>query len=117
MKHIFETAIDSVNTAYPSIYTKQDVVKLLENLQFVVETVLAEKPKPTTQFATDFEALEKIKESLLEGVKNLSFEDFVSLELSYDNRIDVDVDERGLINEIDQCFEIAVTEVIPSPAE
>ena len=117
MNHIFKQAISDVNRAYPSIYTKQDVVKLLENLQFVVETVLAEKPKPTTQFATDFEALEKIKKYMLEGVRNISFEDFVSLELNYDNRIDVDVDERGLINEIDQCFEIAVTEVLPAPAE
>ena len=115
MKHIFQTAIDSVNTAYPSIYTKQDVVKLIQDIQAGVEALPVEKP--TTQFSTDFEALEKIKESLLEGVKNISFEDFVSLELNYDNRIDVDVDERGLINEIDQCFEIAVTEVLPAPAE
>ena len=114
MKHIFETAIDSVNTAYPSIYTKEDVVRLIKDIRAGVEA--AEKEKPT-QFATDFEALRAIKESLLEGVKSLSIEDFVSLELSYDNRIDVDVDERGLINEIDQCFEIAVTEVLPSPAE
>ena len=61
MKHIFETAIDSVNTAYPSIYTKQDVVKLIQDIQAGVETFSAEKP--TTQFATDFEALEKIKQS------------------------------------------------------
>ena len=117
MKHIFEQAISDVNRAYPSIYTKQDVVKLLENLQFVVETVLAEKPKPTTQFATDFEALEKIKKYMLEGVRNISFEDFVELELSYDNRIEITVDERAIAKEIDDCFEVAVTEVLPSPAE
>ena len=115
MKHIFETAIDSVNTAYPSIYTKQDVVRLIQDIQAGIEALPVEKP--TTQFATDFEALEKIKESLLEGVRNISFEDFVSLELNYDNRIDVDVDERGLMNEIEQCFDIAVTEVMPAPAE
>ena len=114
MKHIFETAIDSVNTAYPSIYTKEDVVRLIQDIQAGVEALPVEKP---TQFATDFEALQAIKESLLEGVKSLSIEDFVSLELNYDNRIDVDVDERGLINEIENCFEVAVTEVLPSPAE
>ena len=96
-------------------YTKQDVVMLINDLLIAVEA--ADKEKPTTQFATDFEALRAIKESLLEGVKNLSFEDFVSLELNYDNRIDVDVDERGLMNEIEQCFDIAVTEVMPAPTE
>ena len=112
MKHIFETAIDSVNTAYPSIYTKQDVVKLIQDIQAGVETFSAEKP--TTQFATDFEALEKIKQSLLEGVRNISFEDCVELELSYNNHIEITVDDRAIANEIDECFEAAIEEVYPS---
>lgn len=112
MKHIFENAIDSVNTAYPSIYTKADVVKLIQDIQVGVETFSAEKP--LTQFATDFEALEKIKEILLEGVRNISFEDFVELELSYDNRIEITVEDLAIAEEIDGCFEVAVKEVYPT---
>jgi hypothetical protein len=111
MNRIFEQAIANVNSAYPSIYTKEDVVKLINDLRAGVEATDLDRP------SFDLETLKDFKQSLLEGVKSLSIEDFVSLELSYDNRIDVDVDERGLINEIDQCFEIAVTEVLPSPAE
>jgi hypothetical protein len=111
MNRIFEQAIANVNSAYPSIYTKEDVVKLINDLRAGVEATDLDRP------SFDLETLKDFKQSLLEGVKNISIEDFVSLELSYDNRIDVDVDERGLINEIDQCFEIAVTEVLPSPAE
>lgn len=115
MKQIFEQAIANVNSSYPSIYTKQDVVTLINDLLIAVEA--AEKKKPTTQFATDFEALEKIKQSMLEGVRNISFEDCMELELSYDNRIEITVDDRAIANEIDECFEVAVTEVLPAPAE
>lgn len=105
MKQIFEQAIANVNAAYPSIYTKDDVIKLLTDIQNSVPT---EKVP-----AMDLEALEKIKESLLEGVRNISFEDFVELELSYDNRIEITVDDRAIASEIDVCFESAVTEVYP----
>lgn len=62
----------------------------------------------------DLEALEQIKQSLLEGVRNISFEDCVELELSYDNRIEITVDDRAIANEIDECFEAAIEEVYPS---
>lgn len=110
MNRIFEQAIANVNSAYPSIYTKEDVVRLIQDIRAGVEAAEEESAKPA---ARDF--LEAVKESLLEGVKSLSIEDFVSLELNYDNRIDIDIDTRGLINEIDQCFDIAVTEVLPAP--
>lgn len=114
MKHIFENAIANVNAAYPSIYTKQDVVRLIEDLRFALDQATAvEEQKPTVSN----DALERIKQSLLEGVRNTSFEDFVELELSYDNRVEITVDDRAIANEIDECFEAAVTEILPEFTE
>ena len=107
MKHIFEQAIANVRSAYPSVYTKEDVVILINDLLIAVEAV--EKEKPTVSN----DALERIKESLLEGVKNISIEDYVELELNYDNRIDINIDERAILNEVEESFDIAVDEVFP----
>lgn len=104
MKHIFEQAIANVQSAYPSVYTKEDVVKLINDIQAGVEAADLDRP--------DFNdrAIEVIKESLLEGVRNISFEDCVGLELNYDNRIDIEIDERAILDLILESFDIAVDE-------
>ena len=108
MKHIFEQAIANVQSAYPSIYTKEDVVRLIQGIQTRVDAAQEESAKPA---ARDF--LEAVKESMLEGIKNISIEDFVELELNYGNQIDINIDTRALLNGFEDCFDIAVTEVLP----
>ena len=109
MKHIFEQAISNVNSAYPSIYTKEDVVKLIQDIQVGVEAVSTEKVP-----AMDLEALEQIKENLLDSIGRIAFEDCVELELSYDNRIEITVNERMIVDEIRVNFDEAIEEVYPS---
>jgi hypothetical protein len=109
MKHIFENAIDSVNTAYPSIYTKEDVVKLIQAIQARVETFSAEKLP-----VMDLEALEAIKEKLLDSIGRIAFEDCVELELGYNNHIEISVNERMIVDEIRVNLDEAINEVYPT---
>lgn len=109
MKHIFDSAISRVQSAFPSVYTKEDVMSLIRDMQTKIEA-----EQEVKQPIMDLEALEQIKQSLLEGVRNISFEDCIELELSYDNRIEITVDDRAIANEIDECFEAAIEEVYPS---
>lgn len=113
MKHIFETAIDSVKTAYPSIYSKQDVVKLIEDLKWSAEQELqhienTKKPNLTQEDVNGI--LDEIREGLIEGIKNLDLADFVSLELNYDNQIEIEVDERAVRENIEEAFDLACSE-------
>jgi len=107
MKHIFEEAIASVNAAYPSVYTKEDVIVLIKDIQAGVEDA------DQARAPFDIVILEGIKQSLLEGVSNIDFENCVALELNYDNRIDINIDERAILNEVEESFDIAVDEVFP----
>lgn len=121
MKQIFEQAIASVNSAYPSIYTKEDVVRLIQDIQAGVETVEEEREiaasvessvPPVNQMV-----LESIKERLLVHVKNIDFEDFVSLDLGYGNQIEISIDERGIAGEVEVAFEAATADVAEAPQE
>jgi hypothetical protein len=105
MNRIFENAIVKVNEAYPSIFTKDDVIILINDLKFAAERELAD----TSTLNQD--AIDKIRESLIEGVRNLSFPDFVELELGYHNQIEINFDDHGLAKDIEQCFDTAVDEV------
>ena len=108
MKHIFETAIDSVKTAYPSIYSKEDVIRLIQDLGTQVNQAETNRPSLTQEDVNGM--LDEIREGLIEGIKNLDLADFVTLELNYNNQIDIDVDERALCDNIGEAFDLACSE-------
>lgn len=112
MKQIFEQAIASVNSAYPSIYTKEDVVRLIQDIQAGVDASVEASVPPVNQMV-----LESIKEQLVEHVKNIDFEDFVSLDLGYGNQIEISIDERGIAGEVEVAFEAATADVAEAPQE
>jgi hypothetical protein len=51
-----------------------------------------------------------IREGLIEGIKNLDLADFVTLELNYNHQIDIDVDTRGVCDNIAEAFDLAAQE-------
>ena len=108
MKHIFETAIDSVNTAYPSIYSKEDVIRLIQDLSTQVNQAETNRPSLTQEDVNGI--LDEVREGLIEGVKNLDLADFVTLELNYNHQIDIDVDMRGVCDNIAEAFDLACSE-------
>lgn len=111
MQNIFNQAIANVNAAYPSIYTKDDVVKLITDLRS------ASEQQSSGKTTVDLDMITYIKESVREGIKEIAFEDFVELELSYDNRIDISVDDRGIAKEIEEYFDAAVGQILSMPKE
>ena len=108
MKHIFETAIDSVNTAYPSIYSKEDVIRLIQDLSTQVNQAETNRPSLTQEDVNGI--LDEVREGLIEGVKNIDLADFVTLELNYNHQIDIDVDMRGVCDHIQEAFDLACSE-------
>ena len=108
MKHIFETAIDSVKTAYPSIYSKEDVIRLIQDLGTQVNQAETNRPNISQQDINGI--LDEIREGLIEGIKNLDLADFVTLELNYNHQIDIDVDTRALCDNIAEAFDLACSE-------
>ena len=108
MQHIFEIAIDSVKTAYPSIYSKEDVIRLIQDLGTQVNQAETNRPSLTQEDVNRM--LDEVREGLIEGIKNCNFADFVTLELNYGNQIEIDVDMRGVCDNIGEAFDLACSE-------
>jgi len=109
MKHIFDSAISRVQSAFPSVYTKEDVMSLIRDMQTKIEA-----EQEVKQPIMDLEALEQIKENLLDSIGRIAFEDCVELELGYNNHIEITVNERMIVDEIRVNFDEAIEEVYPS---
>ncbi len=108
MKLIFETAIASVQSAYPSIYSKEDVIRIIQDIRTAVEVEDLNRPSLTQEDVNGI--LDEIREGLIEGIKNVDFADFVCLELNYNHQIDIDVDMRGVCDNIGGAFDLACSE-------
>ena len=103
MNQVFDNARTKVLSAFPSIYTKDDVIKLINELQTEV----------TKQPQTDIATLEELKQNLLETLErkidNLDSADVVDFDsadfmIGYRNTIEIesiDVNNSTLFNEIE----------------
>jgi Txe/YoeB family toxin of Txe-Axe toxin-antitoxin module len=103
MNQVFDNARTKVLSAFPSIYTKDDVIKLIDELQTEV----------TKQPQTDIATLEELKQNLLETLErkidNLDSADLVDFDsadfmIGYRNTIEIesiDVNNSTLFNEIE----------------
>jgi hypothetical protein len=90
-----QQAIAAVESAYPSIFTKQDVIKLLNNIDI----------KDEEPIAVNVDELTDAVETLIDHFDPTCMVDYDSIELSisYDRRIDiesVDVDLEDLKTEV-----------------
>jgi len=72
INNLFDQEITKTVDAYPSIYTKDDVVSLLSKLRTVVLTEVSEL-KPTTEFTSKY-----ITDSVEDLLDNFDFEEFIS---------------------------------------
>ena len=99
-KHI-QTAIDAINSNFPSVYSKEDVVKVLADLNEVLES--EEKP------AFDFQ---KIYDDFENRLDHQQFSDVVDLSsaefsIDYQNRLTLDsveIDSDSLTTEVCEVF-------------
>lgn len=126
----FEQA--TVETSISSIFTKEDVLRLLESqanaLRAEFEASTPEPAATPTLTGVTRETLRKVADAILEqfeevieaGVKACDFEDMIeqSVELSigYDNRIEVSADDRGMKEDVEENIrgELPDTEALMS---
>lgn len=97
-----------VHDSFPSIFTKDDVILLLIELE---QRVLShETEEKSTSINVDVKDLvDRIKDRVQEAIEEYDFEDNTTLDLSYNRQIDVSVETDELIrdckHEIDGVFE------------
>ena len=116
MNQIFEQAILSVKSAYPSVYTKEDVIRLINHVRAEVEAVEEERRIAASIPYEEFiETLSDIKVALRNHVKEMDFAGYVELEMGYDNQIHVNVDYRSITEEIEEAFEESVATLVEAP--
>ena len=94
--------------SFPSIYTKDDIKKMMNQIIIEVGDALDEE---TTSSNIDLEDLQqKVILNVVDAIESYDFEDEIELELNYDKRIDVSFDKDKLIDgireSITETFEV-----------
>jgi hypothetical protein len=99
-KDLIEEKIVEVNEAYPSIYTKEDVVKLLVNIQNILKDAKDDVPSNNiiTAFEDDFTTIIRDK------ITSYDIDSNVRLSLHY-NEIQIEADLDELADDIDSKIE------------
>ena len=116
MNQIFEQAILSVKSAYPSLYTKEDVIKLINDLRAGVEAVEEERNAAASiPYEQIIETLSDIKVALRNHINEMDFAGYVELELNNYNQVDVHVDYLSITEEIEEAFEKSVATLVTAP--
>ena len=106
---ILKTEKNNVNDSFPSIFTKENVITILEGIEDLVMTMETEETEETETSNVDVkELVKRIKESVKDTIENFDFDECVSLELSYSNQIEISVEYEEIIrhcnNEIDDTL-------------
>jgi hypothetical protein len=94
--------------SFPSIYTKDDIKKMMNQIIIEVGDVLDDE---TTSSNINLEDLEqKVILNVVDAIESFDFEDEIELEISYDKRIDVSFDNdkiiRSIRESITETFEV-----------
>ncbi len=106
----FVNLTKQVNESFPSIFTKDDVTRLLIELEQRI--VSHETEEAIVRQKSNFdvkELVQRIKDSVRESIEDFDFDDAVSLDLTYSNQIEISVEYEELIkdckHEIDSAVE------------
>ena len=111
MTNIFEQALTKVNSDFPSVYSKEDVAKIITDLRIAADKQEANRKEITGDDVCRM--AEEIKRWVMEAASDTNFEDYVSLELNpYQNMIDVNFDNRRLLYEIEDALDQAIESAI-----
>ena len=84
--------------SFPSIYTKDDIKKMMNQIIIEVGDALDDE---TTSSNINLEDLQqKVILNVVDAIESYDFEDEIELEISYDKRIDVSFDSDKIIRTI-----------------
>ena len=114
MNKNIQNSIEKVSNSFPSLFSREDVIKLLTDLNSEIEK---ESPKPQI----DFDVLSTTFRQVLseKNWENVVMQDDIELSLNWDNRIEVQnvpIDEDFLIEEAVNALQ-GVWEVLEEAAE
>ena len=98
-----QTTIQKVSTSFPSLFSREDVIKLLMDLSADMQD---EAPKPKIDLDTLITTFRQVLSE--KDWDNVVDKDEVELSMGYDNKVEVDrvtIDEDFLIGEVVDALE------------
>ena len=120
MKEKIESAIANVQTAFPSIFSKEDVVGILEGLHSNLDSEEETQSTKATLFTDDqlSDLIEKVQEAIERKLSRMDTSDLVDtssaeFEIAYSNTIEltsVEVNIDEITDEIKSVIEDQITE-------
>lgn len=104
LEDVFQEKIVEVSEAFPSIYTKDDVVKLLINIKNILENV---EPSPSpANFGAKLENFQdEVTTTIRRRISQYDYDDSVNLELRNHNEIYYEVDTDGVEYDVESAIE------------
>ena len=107
---IEQVKTELVDTAFPSLFSKEDVQILFDHILDAVGGLEDEAPASTP--ADSMLAIERsIKENVESVISNFNFDDTIELTLGWGNQIEIDVNVRDLRRELNEAIEEAFQEL------
>jgi hypothetical protein len=87
---------NQVWNSFPSVYTKDDIKKMMNEIIIEVDEVLE---KESTDIDLD-DLQQKIITSVVDTIESFDFEDEIELELNYGNQIDITFENDKIIRSV-----------------
>jgi len=92
---IFKNKVDEVKVMFPSLFTKEDVIAILSELEDVIEKNEQKTSKPYDRNKLINKLKEALEESISSAIDDMSDDEFVEtsefeFSIGYGNRIEVD---------------------------
>jgi hypothetical protein len=107
-----------VTDAYPSIYSKDDVIVLLMHLADGLEACeVAEAPTSNTSNVDLLDVERKIKEAIIETINDFDYEEEIELELAWSKQINVSFDTHNLIGQVKEAIDDVMNEYAEAEVE
>jgi hypothetical protein len=103
-----------VASTYPSIFSKEDVITLLNITEKEIEAVMNSSNSPSKETFIDF--AEELKDSIADCIDNFDFDNDYDVQLNYDRRIEVEFDSSSLNRELCNLIDSSVEDLFTKTA-
>ena len=112
----FVNLTKQVNESFPSIFTKEDVTRLLIELEQRIVSHETEEGEVSTPNDFDVkELVQRIKDRVVEAIEEYDFDDNLNFDISYNRQIEVSVEtdvlQKICKSEIDETLEDYLEEI------
>lgn len=106
----FVNMTKKVHDSFPSIFTKDDVVLLLIDLE---QRIVSHETEESTSSGVDVkELVQRIKDSVRESIVDYDFEENIFLDVNHNRQIEISFDTEELVKECKHSINEAVEEYL-----